>query len=59
MDIRLLYNIVFLWGFLASDMLQIDVNACVTAKEVDRVSLYNGRMLGESYRINSIFVECV
>ena len=46
----------FLGVFFASDTLQIDVNACVTAKEVGGVSSNNRIGLGESKGINGIFV---
>ena len=43
--------------FFVSDMLQIDVNACITAKEVGGVSSNNGGRLGEFEGINGIFVK--
>ena len=41
----------------ASETLQIDVNTCVPAKEVDDVSSNNGGRLGESEGINGMFVD--
>ena len=45
----------FFFFFFASNTLQIDLNACATAKEVGGVSSNNGERLGESEGINGIF----
>ena len=44
-------------SFFASDMLQIDENACITVKEFGAISSNSGRRLGESEKINGIFVN--
>ena len=47
-------NIVFVC-FFASDTLRVDVNACVTVKEVGGFSSNNSGRLGESEGINGNF----